>query len=122
MKLGAFSLSLAVKDLEASLQFYVKLGFEKIGGEGKYAMLRNDTTLIGLFEGMFEENLLTFNPGWDHLQGEVTDFTDARELRSELQSRGVEVPDPDEDEAESGPTSFFIQDPDGNVILVDQHL
>jgi catechol 2,3-dioxygenase-like lactoylglutathione lyase family enzyme len=122
MKLGVFSLSLSVKDLATSLAFYEKLGFEKVHVEEKYAIVKNGTTIVGMFEGMFEGNMLTFNPGWDHEQNLVEGFTDVRDLRKDLTAAGVDVPAASGDEAASGPASFMITDPDGNVILVDQHV
>lgn len=122
MHLGAFSVSLAVKDLEASRAFYEKLGFEEIGGDGRhYLMLRNGTTVIGLFQGLFEQNILTFNPGWDHEQKELDDFTDARTLSKSLRDVGIETVQDNTQESEKGPSSFVVVDPDGNPVLVDQH-
>jgi len=122
MDLGIFSISLAVKDLEVSKAFYEKLGFEQMGGQGPYAIMKNGETIIGLFQGMFEGNILTFNPGWDAAAQPVEGATDVRELRAELARRGIEVPPAPEDEAASGPANFVITDPDGNTILVDQHV
>lgn len=122
MKLGVFSLSLSVKDLATSLAFYEKLGFEKVHAQEKYAIVKNGTTIVGMFEGMFEGNMLTFNPGWDHEQNVVEGFTDVRDLRKGFAAAGVEVPDAADDEAASGPASFSVTDPDGNVILFDQHV
>lgn len=121
MKLGAFSVSLAVKDLAVSRAFYEKLGFEQMGGQGPYAIMKNGETVIGLFEGMFEGNILTFNPGWDQSAQPTDPFTDVRQLRQALRDQGVEVPEAAPDEAASGPASFVITDPDGNTILIDQH-
>lgn len=123
MNLGAFSISLAVKDIQASKDFYAKLGFEAIGGEieNNWLILRNGTTVIGLFQGMFEENILTFNPGWSQLAEQLADFTDVRDLQAELKSKDVALIT----EAEPGtsdPASFLLSDPDGNKILVDQHV
>lgn len=122
MQLGAFSVSLSVKDLETSKEFYEKLGFVEFAGsmEHNYLIMKNDSTLIGLFQGMFENNILTFNPGWDENAQNVESFTDVRELQKELKSKGVEF-NTDSDESSTGPASFVITDPDGNVILVDQH-
>ncbi len=122
MDLGIFSISLAVKDLEVSKAFYEKLGFEQMGGQGPYAIMKNGETIVGLLKKMFEGNILTFNPGWDAAAQPVEGATDVRELRAELARRGIEVPGAPEDEAASGPASFVITDPDGNTILVDQHV
>ncbi|MBO9465389.1 VOC family protein [Tropicibacter sp. R15_0] len=121
MQLGAFSVSLAVKDLAASKAFYESLGFQSFGGaeEHNYLIMKNGETLIGLFQGMFEGQMLTFNPGWDQSAGEVNPFDDVREIKARLQEAGVEISQ--EQGGESGPASFVIADPDGNVILVDQH-
>lgn len=122
MQLGAFSVSLAVKDLAASRGFYEKLGFEAIGGDGEnWQILRNGDHVLGLFQGMFERNLLTFNPGWDQRQGELDEFTDVRQLARRLEGEGVEVTQDTTREAEAGPASFVVIDPDGNPILIDQH-
>lgn len=122
MQLGAFSVSLAVKDIHASWAFYEKLGFTRMGGniDQKWLILRNGTTLIGLFQGMFEKNLLTFNPGWDQDAKEVNPFTDVRELQRRIKEAGI-VPVTAADKSTSGPAHFVITDPDGNAILVDQH-
>ena len=122
MELGAFSISLAVEDLEASRAFYAKLGFEVFGGDASqnWLMLRNGSHVIGLFQGMFERNILTFNPGWDQQAGELERFTDVRELQRQLKQAGVELQS-EADESTSGPASFVAVDPDGNPILVDQH-
>ena len=120
MDLGAFSVSLSVKDLTASRTFYGKLGFEPAGGGEGWQILRNGDQVIGLFQGMFEGNMLTFNPGWDQ-QGEETDsFTDIRELQAALRAEGVELLS-EVDESGSGPGSLMVMDPDGNPILIDQH-
>lgn len=129
MQLGAFSVSLAVQDLEASRAFYAKLGFEAVGGaaEQNWLVLRNGTTTIGLFQGMFERNILTFNPGWGPraLEGEhsraLEDFEDVRALQARLEEQGVEF-STKADPSTSGPASFVLVDPDGNPILVDQHV
>ena len=123
MNLGAFSISLAVKDLNASIAFYGNLGFEPVGGnlDDHYAILRNGQHVIGLFHGMFEENILTFNPGWDQLGNVVEGYTDVRELQKELRKKGMTFSD-EADEATSGPDSFVLVDPDGNPVLVDQHI
>jgi catechol 2,3-dioxygenase-like lactoylglutathione lyase family enzyme len=121
--LGSFSVSLAVKDLAASRAFYQKLGFEPVGGFGGsgWLILRNGDTTIGLFQGMFEKNLLTFNPGWDSRCNPLSAFTDVRELQRGLRAQGIEPTTP-ADESTTGPASFVIVDPDGNPILVDQHV
>lgn len=123
MKLGAFSISLSVKDLAASQAFYSKLGFEPVQGDATqgWLIMRNETTNIGLFQGMFENNLLTFNPGWDAHAEPLGSFEDVRELQKSLRSDGVEF-STEADEATEGPASFVIVDPDGNTILVDQHV
>jgi catechol 2,3-dioxygenase-like lactoylglutathione lyase family enzyme len=122
MKLGAFSISLNVKDLKASKVFYEKLGFKQSGGdfEKNYVIMKNENTLIGLFQGMFQGNLLTFNPGWDQKAQNLEHFDDVREIQKEL--KGKKVPfGIQADESTTGPASFVITDPDGNAILVDQH-
>ena len=121
--LGAFSVSLAVKDLPASRAFYEKLGFEKVGGEPaqNWLILRNGTVTIGLFQGMFERNALTFNPGWDEKAEAVGAFTDVREHQRRLKAKGL-VLATEADEKGAGPASFMLLDPDGNPILVDQHV
>ena len=123
MNLGAFSVSLAVKELEASLSFYEKLGFEQVGGDAaqNWLILKNGTTVIGLFHGMFDDNLLTFNPGWDSSAQPLASFTDVRELQRKLKAQGVALA-MEADEATTGPGYFTVTDPDGNVILVDQHV
>lgn len=121
MQLGAFSISLSVKDLEKSRAFYKDLGFDDFGGmaEHGYAIMKNGDTLIGLFQGMFEGNLLTFNPGWDQSAGEVNPFEDVRDIKAKLQAAGHEISQ--EQGGSEGPASFAITDPDGNAILIDQH-
>ncbi len=121
--LGNFSVSLAVKDLQASKAFYAKLGFEKIGGDEaqNWLILRNGETKIGLFQGMFEGNLMTFNPGWDSNGDPLSEFTDVRELQKQLKSQGVSLTT-EADESTTGPASFTMVDPDGNAILFDQHV
>lgn len=121
--LGAFSISLAVKDLAASRDFYRKLGFEPVGGklEQSWLILRNGITTIGLFQGMFEKNMLTFNPGWDAVCMPLEQFTDVRALQRKLDAAGVTFATRTE-EGGSGPGSFVVVDPDGNPILVDQHV
>ena len=121
MDLGAFSVSLAVKDIEASRRFYEKLGFKALGGGEKWQILRNGDHTIGIFEGMFEKNILTFNPGWNKEAQPVEKFTDVRELQRELKAQGVELQS-EADENTTGPASFMTLDPDGNTILVDQHI
>ena len=122
MELGAFSVSLAVKDLQASKAFYEKLGFSVFAGNGQnWQILKNGTTIIGLFQGMFEKNLLTFNPGWDSEAQLVEGFTDVRELQRQLKAQGVALMS-EADETTTGPASFIAVDPDGNPVLVDQHV
>ena len=123
MELGAFSISLAVEDLEASRDFYEKLGFEVVGGDPSqnWQILRNGDHTIGLFQGMFEQNILTFNPGWDRNANPLDTFTDVRELQRRLKERGVRLVN-EADENSTGPASFVALDPDGNPILVDQHV
>ena len=122
MELGAFSTSLAVKDLAASKAFYEKLGFEVVGGnaEQNWLILKNDKIVIGLFQGMFEKNIMTFNPGWDQLGGELDSYTDVREIQRELKKRGLTL-DSEADESTTGPAGIMLTDPDGNPILIDQH-
>ena len=123
MDLGNFSVSLAVKDLAASRAFYEKLGFRTFGGDAEqgWLILQNDTTTIGLFQGMFERNLLTFNPGWNRNAEPLAEFTDVRDLQKRLLDAGLELKSK-ADEASTGPASFLLLDPDGNPILVDQHV
>jgi len=123
MELGAFSISLSVNDLEASKDFYEKLGFEVFAGEAEqnWLIMKNGDHLIGLFQGMFEKNILTFNPGWDQNAKTLDSFTDVRDLQKELKKKGVTF-DVEADERSSGPASFVITDPDGNPILIDQHV
>lgn len=121
--LGNFSVSLAVKDLAASKAFYLKLGFAPVAGDGKrYVMLQSGTTTLGLFQGMFEKNVLTFNPGWDHTCAKLPEFTDVRELQQRVRAEGIEPVTPIDEAAKTGPASFIIIDPDGNPILFDQHV
>lgn len=122
MKLGAFSVSLSVKDLAASKAFYEKLGFQPMGGsmEQHYLIMKNEGTLIGLFEGMFEGNLLTFNPGWDENAQALEQFDDIRSIQKQLRASGMALLS-EADENSSGPASLMLTDPDGNVILLDQH-
>lgn len=123
MQLGAFSISLAVKNIEASRSFYEKFGFKVIGGDASqdWLILKNSDHTIGLFKGMFEKNTLTFNPGWDKNAAEIDAYTDIRDLQRQLKAQGVELLT-EADEATSGPASFVAVDPDGNPILVDQHI
>jgi len=121
MDLGAFSVSLAVKDIAASLAFYEKLGFTALGGnqEQKWLILKNGTTVIGLFQGMFDKNILTFNPGWDSDAKPLPAFTDVRDIQKELEAKGVTIKATVA--TEQGPGHLLIHDPDGNQILIDQH-
>jgi lactoylglutathione lyase len=123
MELGAFSISLAVKDINASKAFYEKLGFEAFMGDisQNWLILRNGGHVIGLFQGMFERNAITFNPGWDQNTQKLDTFTDLRELQKQLKAQGVELTS-EADESTSGPASFIVMDPDGNPILIDQHV
>jgi catechol 2,3-dioxygenase-like lactoylglutathione lyase family enzyme len=123
MKLGAFSISLAVKDINESKAFYEKLGFEAFGGDiaQNWLILRNGQTVVGLFQGMFENNILTFNPGWNQQAETLDDFTDVRELQAKVEKSGIEITTR-ADTSTKGPASFVIVDPDGNPILVDQHV
>ena len=123
MELGAFSISLAVRDLAASREFYGKLGFEPIGGDGaSWQMLRNGTTLLGLFQGLFERNVLTFNPGWDPAQQGQAASMDVRDIRRALAARGLEVQHDTTGRSPEGPGAFLLVDPDGNPVLIDQHV
>ena len=123
MELGAFSISLTVSDLEASRVFYEKFGFEVVGGDQSqnWLILRNGDCTIGLFHGMFDRNLLTFNPGWDAQGNPLGSFVDVRALQMDLKERGVRF-ESQADESTTGPASFVVLDPDGNPILVDQHV
>jgi len=123
MKLGTFSISLAVKDIDASLTFYEKLGFEHVGGDKKqnWVILRNGETTIGLFQGMFERNILTFNPGWTNQAETLKDFMDVREIQKSLKAKGLDL-ESEVDESTTGPGSLTLIDPDGNSILIDQHI
>lgn len=123
MDLGAFSVSLAVKDIEASRKFYDKLGFTAFAGDASqnWLILKNGDHVIGLFQGMFDKNILTFNPGWDQSARKLDVFTDVRELQRRLVAQGVELVQ-QADESTTGPASFVAVDPDGNTILVDQHV
>jgi catechol 2,3-dioxygenase-like lactoylglutathione lyase family enzyme len=122
MNLGAFSISLAVKDLSKSIAFYEKLGFSIFAGDPKqhYVIIKNENTNIGLFEGMFQDNILTFNPGWDQNAQELEDFEDVRIIQSHLEEKGVSL-DRKADPKSEGPASIVLVDPDGNPILIDQH-
>lgn len=122
LKLGAFSISLSVKDLKVSRDFYEKLGFKTFGGtmEQNYLIMKNGNALIGLFQGMFVGNMLTFNPGWDENAKNVKKFDDIRKIQKQLKDNGIKL-DLETDETGSGPGSVMLKDPDGNVILLDQH-
>jgi catechol 2,3-dioxygenase-like lactoylglutathione lyase family enzyme len=123
MELGAFSVSLAVRDIEASRAFYEKLGFGAFMGDAAqhWLIMKNGTTVIGLFHGMFERNIMTFNPGWDSNAKALGTFTDVRELQRQLKKQGVPIQQ-EADEKTTGPASFTVVDPDGNPILFDQHV
>jgi catechol 2,3-dioxygenase-like lactoylglutathione lyase family enzyme len=122
MQLGAFSISLAVKDLKASREFYQHFGFTPFGGDGEhYQIMKNGTHIIGLFQGMFDTNILTFTPGWDSDAKPLASFTDVRELQRQLKAAGVALSS-EADESGTGPASFVALDPDGNPVLVDQHV
>ncbi len=123
MRLGNFSVSLAVKDIAASRAFYEKLGFRAIAGDQakNWLILQNETSTIGLFQGMFNRNTLTFNPGWDRSSQTLPDFDDVRDIQRTLKARGL-TPAPEADETSAGPASFMLIDPDGNPILIDQHV
>lgn len=123
MELGTFSISLAVKNLEASKKFYEKLAFKQFAGDlsKKYLILKNGDATIGLFQGMFEKNILTFNPGWDSNAQKKASFTDVREIQRQLKAQGVTLAT-QADETTNGPASLVVVDPDGNTILVDQHV
>ena len=123
MKLGAFSVSLSVQDLNVSKGFYENLGFEVFGGdiERNYLIMKNGNSLIGLFQGMLEGNILTFNPGWDESINTLEDYDDVRDIQKKLKEKGVKL-ESEADESSSGPASFMVIDPDGNPILIDQHV
>ncbi|MBK8138703.1 MAG: VOC family protein [Chloroflexi bacterium] len=123
MNLGAFSISLTVKDIQASKAFYEKLGFSVFGGDAaqNWLIMKNGDHIVGLFQGMFDKNILTFNPGWDQDASKLDSFTDVRALQRELKARGVKF-ETEADESTSGPASFVVVDPDGNPILIDQHV
>lgn len=123
MKLGAFSISLSVKDIKASKEFYENLGFSVFGGniEQNWLIMKNENSIIGLFQGMFENNIITFNPGWDQNAKNVEPFDDVREIQRQLKTKGIKF-DTEADEKTSGPASLTFSDPDGNAILIDQHV
>lgn len=122
LRLCNFSVSLAVKDLAASKAFYEKLGFNKIAGDGKgYLIMQNDASAIGLFQGMFDKNILTYNPGWDRSCATLPDFDDVREIQRRLKAQGLTLTTT-ADESSTGPASLTLTDPDGNQILIDQHV
>ena len=123
MELGNFSVSLAVRDIEASKLFYEKLGFTVFGGDQSqnWRIMKTGDAIVGLFQGMFDKNMLTFNPGWDSNAQTLDSFTDVREIQRRLKSQGVQV-QTEADESTNGPASFIVVDPDGNPLLVDQHV
>ena len=123
MKLGAFSVSLSVKDIKASKEFYETLGFKVFAGDidKNYLIMKNEDSLIGLFQGMFENNILTFNPGWDSNASNLENFDDVREIQKKLKEKDVELIR-EADDNSNGPASITLLDPDGNVILIDQHV
>ena len=123
MELGAFSVSLAVKDIEASKRFYEKLGFSVFMGDQSqnWLIMKNGASVVGLFQGMFEGNILTFNPGWDADAQPLGSFTDVREVQRQLRAKGLQFVS-EADESTTGPASFIVVDPDGNTIYVDQHV
>jgi catechol 2,3-dioxygenase-like lactoylglutathione lyase family enzyme len=123
MQLGAFSISLAVKDLQASKTFYEALGFSAFGGDmaKNYLIMKNGNALVGLFQGMFPNNILTFNPGWDESANKLEQFDDVRAIQKHLKAAGIKVEN-EADESTSGPASFVVIDPDGNAVLIDQHV
>lgn len=123
MELGAFSVSLNVKDIQTSKSFYENFGFKVFGGDvsQNWLIMKNRSCTIGLFQGMFDKNILTFNPGWDENASELDSFTDVRELQRQLKVNGIKI-ETEADEETSGPSSFVVVDPDGNPILVDQHV
>jgi catechol-2,3-dioxygenase len=122
MKLGAFSVSLSVKDIIASKAFYENLGFTAFAGDIKqnYFIMKNENSLIGLFQGLFEGNILTFNPGWDENSQNIEKFEDVREIQNQLKNKNIKLT-AEADENTSGPASIMLTDPDGNMILIDQH-
>ena len=123
MELGAFSVSLTVKDIHASKSFYENLGFQEFAGDlaQNWLIMKNGDHAIGLFQGMFEQNILTFNPGWDQSGAPLESFTDVRDLQQKLKAKGI-TPETEADEDSTGPASFVVVDPDGNSILIDQHV
>ena len=123
MTLGAFSVSLSVKDINASKEFYENLGFKVFAGdlERNYLIMKNGNALIGLFQGMFEDNILTFNPGWDESTNKLETFTDVRDIQKHLKSKKAKLEN-EADESSTGPASCVLKDPDGNAILIDQHV
>ena len=123
MKLGAFSVSLNVKDIKASKQFYETLGFKQFAGdiEKNYLIMKNDNAQVGLFQGMFEKNILTFNPGWDESANKVESFDDVRDIQKDLKDNNIKL-ESEVDENTSGSASMVMYDPDGNTILIDQHV
>ena len=122
MKLGAFSVSLSVKDINKSKSFYENLGFQVLGGDitQNWLIMNNESCVIGLFQGMFEKNILTFNPGWNQSAENLNSFTDIRDIQKQLKEKGIKILT-EADETSEGPASFTIEDPDGNPILFDQH-
>ena len=123
MKLGAFSISLSVKNLQVSKDFYEKLGFEVFAGkmERNYLIMKNGDSLVGLFQGMFPNNIMTFNPGWDTSAQKLDEFDDVRVIQQHLKDQGIQLVS-EVSEGDSGPGSFVVTDPDGNTILIDQHV
>ncbi|WP_299222078.1 VOC family protein [uncultured Aquimarina sp.] len=123
MKLGAFSISLSVKDIHVSKEFYENLGFDVFAGdiEKNYLIMKNENNLVGLFQGMFENNIMTFNPGWDTTANTLENFDDVREIQKDLKKKGIKL-EQETDENSSGPGSIILIDPDGNTILLDQHI
>ena len=123
MKLGAFSVSLAVKDIHVSKAFYENLGFVVFAGdiERNYLIMKNGSSVVGLFQGMFENNIMTFNPGWDQNAKAIEDFEDIRVIQKRLKEKGIKLSS-EADENTTGPANFFVEDPDGNSILFDQHV
>ena len=123
MKLGAFSISLSVKDIKASKAFYEHLGFKQFAGdlERNYLIMKNGDSIVGLFQGMFPNNIMTFNPGWDSNAKELESFDDVRDIQKALKAKGIQL-ESEADESTSGPASMMVVDPDGNTILIDQHV
>ena len=123
MRLGAFSISLSVKDIKASRLFYENLGFKVFAGDisKNYFIMKNGNALVGLFQGMFENNILTFNPGWDENASKIDEFDDVREIQRQLKEKGVKLVS-EVDENTSGPARLYVLDPDGNSVLIDQHV